>query len=122
MPTTIDIKGRVAGDTLRFKATVPDIPAGQTLVKVWLTVKRRRSLADDAVGVIQKIITSGFTHTGTDPVTCQFNVDLSAAETAQLGANITYEYDIQVMTSAGLVDTPVDGQIVFKEGVTSATS
>ena len=121
MAKRIDIKGKVAGDDLRVRVTVTGIPAGQTVVKSWLTIKSKRSDADNAA-IVQKILTAGFSHTGTDPVTCTWNCDLTAAETANCKPQTTYEYDIQVKTSTGLIDTPITGQIVFDQGVTSATT
>lgn len=115
----IDIKGKIAGDDLRVKVTVTGIPAGQTIAKAWLTLKTKKADADP--GVVQKVITTGFTHTGTDPVTCTMNWDLSAAETALCKPQVSYEYDVQVKTNTGLIDTPIGGQIVFDQGVTAAT-
>lgn len=115
----IDIKGKIAGDDLRAKVTITGIPAGQTIAKAWLTIKTKKSDTDVAA-VVQKVITTGFTHTGTDPVTCVMNLDLTAAETAQCKPLVSYEYDVQVKTSTGLIDTPLGGQIVFEKGVTDA--
>lgn len=121
MAKRIDIKGKVAGDDLRVHVTVTGIPAGQTVVKAWLTIKSKRSDADNQA-IAQKILTAGFSHTGTDPVTATWNFDLTAGDTAICKPQTTYEYDIQVKTSTGLLDTPITGQIVFEQGVTAATS
>lgn len=121
MAKRIDIKGKVAGDDLRVHVTVTGIPAGQTITKAWLTIKAKKTDPDNQA-VVQKVITSGFTHTGTDPVTCVMNLDLTAAETANCQPQTIYEYDVQVKTSTGLIDTPIIGQIVFERGVTAATT
>lgn len=121
MAKRIDIKGKVAGDDLRVHATITGIPSGQTVVKAWLSIKAKKNEPDNQA-IVQKIITSGFTHTGTDPVTCVMNLDLTAAETANCKPQTTYEYDVQIKTSTGLIDTPIIGQIVFDQGVTAATT
>lgn len=117
----LDIKGKVAGDDLRVKVTLTGIPSGQTIVKAWLTIKGKKTDLDNQA-IVQKVMTSGFSHTGTDPVTATWSYDLTAAETANCKPQVTYEYDCQVKTSMGLIDTPISGQITFEQGVTSAVT
>lgn len=119
MAKEIFLKGKVAGDGLRLKVTVPKIPAGQTVVKAWMSIKNKATDSDVAA-IVLKVLTSGFVHTGTDPVTCTFTIDYTAAETGLCKPKVTYDYDIKVLTSAGIPDTPIIGQIVFQQGSTRA--
>lgn len=121
MAKRIDIKSKIAGDDLRVSVTVTGIPIGQTIIKAWLTIKNEKSDADNQA-IVQKSVTSGFVHSGSDPVTATFNLDLSAADTAACNPQVSYDYDIQVKTNTGLIDTPIIGQIAFEQGVTAATS
>lgn len=121
MAKRIDIKGKVAGDDLRTKVTISGVPVGQSIVKAWLTIKAKK--ADlDASAIVQKVIMSGFVHTGTDPITCAFTIDLAATDTILCKPQTTYEFDVQIKTASGVIDTPIFGQIVFDEGVTQAIS
>jgi hypothetical protein len=49
------IAGVVAGDDIDVPCTIKGVPAGQTLVEAWLTLKAKVSDADP--GLLQKVIT-----------------------------------------------------------------
>lgn len=124
------ITGFVAGDDIEVSRVITEVPIGQTLTKAWLTVKRSTSDADP--GLLQKVITTTNVP-GTGQVTDdadtdgsgEVRFDLTPADTVLLAipyANGTFHFDIQVMTSAGKVYTPVAGTIVGTKEITKATS
>lgn len=120
------IRGHVAGDSLTIQRTVTDVPATDTLEYAWLTIKENKS-DTDAEAALQVEIdlisqTPGhITDDGADGTgAIQFN--LSAAETAALGYDITYHYDIQVKLASAKIDTPEIGTLRFRRGYTDATS
>lgn len=121
---------RVAGDSLEVRRTV-ELPAGATLTKAWLTIKKDPDTAD-ASADLQKEITGtnvagtgaieadGGAGTGDGYATLRF--DLTPTNTTALGAGVKYTFDIQVLTAEGDIDTIEVGTIRFTQGVTDATS
>lgn len=132
------IVGYVAGDKLDVLRVVPSIPTGRTVVKAWMTVKNLATDADP--GVMQKIITStpvaGVGQitapgdgSGGQPVgTASFFFEFSSTDTATLGATQRYAYDIKMKLDDGSPATlevggpPIQGGLMFLQGVTRATS
>lgn len=120
------INDLVAGDDLDVKRTITDIPAGQTLVKGWLTFKGNLNTADP--GLLQKVITAtpvvdvgqitDAGASGTGAVLFQ----LTKADTAALPIGKPTAYDIQVKTSAGKIYTAERGTYLSLPGVTDATT
>lgn len=115
MPTlNSEIKNIVAGDTLDVLRTVGNLPAGQTLVKAWFTVKRRTT---DTTNIFQKVITTSvvvgeghITDIGSSGV-ASIRFDLQPADTVLLALRRVYFFDIQVKTSLGSIFTPELGRI-----------
>ena len=95
------------GDSLDVIRTVTNVPAGETLTKAWLTVKKSNTDADP--GVLQKVITttSGaagqITNAGASG-TGALLFTIASAETAALTTS-GLMYDVQVITSGGRVLT-----------------
>jgi hypothetical protein len=103
----------VAGDDVDVRRTVTDIPAGQTLVKAWLTFKSSLSAGD--ASLLQKIILPGavvgqgqITDTGADG-TGEVLFQLSNADTLGLPIGNRLLYSIKVLTSANKIYTPEQG-------------
>lgn len=128
--TYAQIAGFVLGNDLDVIRSIPNVPAGQTLTKAWLTVKAKETDADP--GLIQKAITAAavpgvgqITNNGsggTGSVTFQ----LTAVDTqpgtnpAGIVAGLPYFYDIKVQTSAGKLYTVETGTIAFTPAITTA--
>ena len=112
------------GDDLDVRRTVRKIPAGQTVVEAWLTIKEDEE-DSDAEAVLQKHIT-GTDVPGTgaieaDGSTDQIAVlrfDLTAADTLLLEADAPYFHDVQIKTSAGKLNTPFKGMTIAKQQIT----
>ena len=117
----------VAGDDLTVTRTITGVPAGDTLAKAWLTVKRRqRDL--DAAAIFQKEITpvdvpgtGEITDTGGDG-TGAVRFDLADEDTLLLEPLRGYYYDIQVLTANGFIYTPETGRMTALRGYTDADS
>jgi hypothetical protein len=120
----------VAGDDFNVERDVPNVTTSDPLVKAWLTIKVNRTDADP--GVVQKIITTtsvpGTGHIAQDGSinngdgTASLRFELTAVNTALLGALVRYHFDIQVKTAAGKISTPDMGRLQLTPGVTDATS
>lgn len=118
----------VAGDDLTISRIVNAIPAGITIAEAWFTVKR--SFADtDLQAIIQKHITT-VSQTNIGVIDDNAAGDtighlyfyLTAAETALLTPLSEYQYDIQIKTSDGKLNTPEpNGTIIALPQVTRAT-
>lgn len=114
-----NITGEVVGDTLTIPVQVKGLTSGQTIVKLYATFKKDETDIDgDAI--VQKMITSGFVHTGTTSVVCDVNVTLSNADTTLFEPYKAYTYDIQVHRNDGEIRTVAKGTITFIGGVTAA--
>jgi hypothetical protein len=121
MATNIEIKNRVAGDDLDLVVTITDLPEETEINKAWFTAKEHEDDADvDAI--VQKIVTSGFAHSGTASVTVSFTILLTAAETELFRPGRPYFYDIQIKDALNKLDTPIHGTITLDRGKTQATS
>lgn len=130
MATKRDITDIIAGDDYGVDRIIHNVPAGETVVKAWLTIKERVT-DDDADALVQLEITDTgtvdglITDTGTDQLTertAALTFELSADETLQLVPRTPYPYDIQVLLSNGKVATSDIGNIITKQGVTQVTS
>lgn len=120
-----------AGDNLQVERDVTGVPTGDPLVKAWMTFKVDASVLD-ASATLQKIITvnavqgtgqitqNGSELQGNGTATTIFQ--LTAADTALLGSERTYFWDIQAKTVAGDIYTPDKGSIKLDQGYTDATS
>jgi hypothetical protein len=120
------LRGFVAGDDFDVERTITGIPAGRTLTKAWLTVKRLAADVDGSA-LLQLVITSSLTSagqitdTGADGTgTVVFQV--SAAQSAALGFALTYQYDIQLKFDNAEIATLERGSLQLEQGVTDATS
>lgn len=124
---------RVMGDAWRLARTYKGLPAGVTLLKAYLTVKR--FLEDtDAAALVQKSITGTLASAGqiTDASTSDGQIalyfDFDAADTASADAGcapvepFVYWYDVQVHDDGGAIYTLERGKIYFLRGSTRATS
>lgn len=137
-PLNQAITGYVSGNDFRItRNTVSNIPAGTTLSKAYLTIKT--NLGDPDPGLVQLSITTALTSAGqitdngsgggSNPVgTGALFFVLSKAQTLALGFNRVLNYDILLIFSDGtdatfeLGDTTKGGGILFRQGVTLATS
>lgn len=107
----------VAGDDVNVAVTLLGVPAGRSVTKAWLTFKAK--LGDADPGVVQKILTSGFSVSGT---TVTFTFALARTDTALFTAHRWYFYDVQVKDDQGALSTPLSGGAIFRPAVTAATS
>jgi hypothetical protein len=120
------IEGFVIGDDFTVEATITEVPAGDPLAKVWLSVKRREDDADAAAVFSKSVTTSSsssgqITDTGADGSgVARFT--LVPADTVLLIGEKIYYFDVQAKTQAGLVYTPIKGTIMGKKQITIATS
>lgn len=123
----LTISGFVRGDDLDIVRSITNIPSGQVVSKMWLTIKNRFT-DTDAQAVIQKIITSAQT-TGQGVIsnigasgTAAALFTLTHDDTILLRADREYFYDVQLLTDADKIYTPENGVIVALPSVTSATN
>lgn len=124
MPNLADtISGFVKGDDLDIIRTITNVPATQTIVEAWLTIRA----VNLSTVVLTKNITSvdvpgegQITDTGADgegAVKFQLTGG-TTGDTVDLTAETTYPFDIQIKTSAGKYYTPVKGTITATEEIT----
>jgi hypothetical protein len=138
--TTLSIASAVSGSTITahrgdtLSAALADIGALTNNSKVWFTVKRDFEDADSAA-IVQIEKTGGLLYingaagtagngslTINDEATGDVTIVLAAAETAKLGVG-SYQYDIQVLRSAGTpVSTLTYGEFIVDADVTKATA
>lgn len=129
MPTLDStIEDFVVGDDLKIVRTVTTIPAGDSLAKAWLTVKRRESQTD-AEATFQKVITGSYaagqghiTDSGAGDTIGGLFFELLAADTVLLTGDVSYYFDVQVKTANGAIYTPEKGTLTGRKQVTQATS
>lgn len=115
MPTlNSEIKNIVAGDNIDIIRTIGNLPAGQTLVKAWFTVKKRQT---DTTFIFQKVIIPSvvigqgvITDIGTSGVGA-VRFELKPPDTKLLVLRKVYFFDLQVRTSLGSIFTPELGRI-----------
>ncbi len=126
-----DISGFVVGDDVEVYRTIGNVPAGETIVKAWLTVKA--SITDlDGAALIQKAITASMNATegviadtgGSGTAIVRFF--LTSTNTAALGNPArgvgAFPYDIQLKTSSGKIFTAEIGTITAVAQVTQTTT
>lgn len=114
----VTVTNLVRGDDFDFDLLVSDVPAGQTLVSGWLTVKR---LEDDDTAIIEKNVGTTISNAGVIAVSGIYTRVLITADyisTALLRADTEYFYDIQVITSANRRKTIEKGTIQPLEQIT----
>jgi hypothetical protein len=121
-----DFRGTKAGDDFRITVSVPDIPAGRSIVKAWFTGKSYPSLPDDDAE-LRKIVTTidgadGFVSNTGSGGTGEVYFTFVPADTVGLRVNYPYLYDIQVKMDNGEVSTVLDGTIAFSQPITLATT
>lgn len=122
------IRDKTAGDDWTIRRNVVNVPASQSIVKAWMTVKKNLEDAD-ADAIIQKVVDSPIDTPGTGQIENDgasthiaiIRFDLTNEETALLEPYTTYFYDIQVQTSTDKYDTPDDGTIIAKPQITQST-
>lgn len=119
------ITGFCAGNDLDVNRTVPGVPATQTIIKAWLTLKTKLTDADSAA-LLQKVILPGavagqgqITDVGASG-TAVLLFQLSDLETLALPADTPVQYDIKVETSAGKLYTTEKGMYLSTAQVTQA--
>lgn len=115
----------VKGDDLDVIRTVTNIPAGQTVTQAWLTVKAAGGGADP--GIFQKDIDSiedaaqgHITDNGSGDGTAVLKFYLTGTNTKLLTPGQSYDYDIQIKTSANKHYTPEIGKLSCVAEVTLA--
>lgn len=122
------ITGITVGDSFQvIRVIASGIPAGETIVKAWFTIKA--SVRDlDVAAKLQKIITES-TLAGVGMITenvagssAILRFDVNPVDWAALRAGKTYRYDIQVKTSGGGIYTPESGTFLATPEVTQATT
>jgi hypothetical protein len=118
------IAGVVAGDDIDVPCTIKGVPAGQTLVEAWLTLKAKVSDADP--GLLQKVITpvavagvGQITDTGASGTGLLF-FQLTQSDTLSLPTATRVPYDIKVKTSAGKIYTAEQGEYLSTDRITDA--
>lgn len=127
MDLDVLIENLVIGDDYDFRREVTDIPEGATLTKAWLTIQIHPAAADSEA-VIQKEITvdpsddGQILDEGGSSGEGEIIFQLTKTETADLYPNISYPYDIQVLTSTDKVHTLEKGLINPIQGITKASS
>lgn len=110
----------VVGDSYDFPYTVEDVPAGQTIVSGWLSVKNYARDADEDALIFVNIGTILTTH-GIISVSGLYTLvtfTLNPAETNVLNPNTEYFYDAVIITNAGKVKTLEYGRIRPVQDVT----
>jgi hypothetical protein len=112
----------VWGDTVDVTRTVTDVPAGDTLAKAWLTVKAKAT-DGDAAAVLQLEVTTSPTANGsiTDDgadETGAVNFKILPTDYGSILAKKNYAFDIQVLTTDGVVATVAVGTVRWEQGVT----
>lgn len=127
MPNLADaIEGFVVGDDLQVRRTIGNIPATQTVIKAWFTIKSQVSDLDP--GIMQKVITQS-DNPGTGRIedagasgTAIVRFDLTPADTLLLTPKTKYWFDIQLRTSLPGTYTSNFGYIRSSAQVTDAVS
>jgi hypothetical protein len=122
------------GDTL--SAAVTGLGSIANRSKLWFTVKGKKGDAADTAAFIQIEVTDGLLYineaaagtsangsiTVDDEDAGDITLTLKPVESAKLPVNSSYVYDIQVLTTAGVVTTLTSGVFKVTEDVTRATS
>jgi len=122
------------GDTL--SAAITGLGSIATRSKLWFTVKEKKGDAADAAAFVQIEETGGLLYineaaavtaangsiTVNDEGVGNITVTLKPVESAKLAAGSSYVYDVQILTSAGVVTTLTSGVFKVTEDVTRATS
>jgi hypothetical protein len=114
------------GDTVAIVRTVTGVPTGDTLATAWFTVKSKT--ADlDAAAIMSLEITSvetdngQITDTGADQ-TGAVRFVILPADYGNVEAGKNYHYDIQVLTTDGVLSTLEVGRVTWQADVTLAES
>lgn len=104
----------VTGDNFNLNLAFTDAAGDPVNISSWesikCTIKSRKSLADNATGVIQKnaTVTSGAGGTATVTLTPDDTEDLDGS----------YFYDVQYVDGDGTVKTAMSGVLTFKRDIT----
>lgn len=121
------------GDDYDIDIPLARVPAGQRLVKAWLTIKTNPS-DDDAHALIQKVITTTADADGNQIVDdggatrrngygrAELHWTLLASETLLLPAGPDLPFDVQVRSSAGKNATIDKGVFRADQAITQAVS
>lgn len=107
------------GDDYAYDLIVSDIPAGQTVISGWLTIKEFAT-DDDSESIISKNIGTGLTAAGQITVSGVYTrmyFIVPRAETRLLNHLGEYEYSIKALTSANFAKTVAQGTLVATLGV-----
>jgi hypothetical protein len=120
------IRDQTAGDAFSVRRAVPDLPAGRTLAKAWLTIKQNQTDLD-AAAKLQLTITTTPTSQGqivdaSGVAANALTFTVTAVQSAQVGAARRFFYDIQVKLDNGEIATPELGTLQLDQGVTDATT
>jgi len=113
----------VEGDDYEITRTIEELPVGDSLATVWLTMKT--AITDADPGLFQKEITTTdvpgtgqITDDGAGDATAAVRFDLTPDDTALPTPGTAAVYDIQVLTTAGKVYTVEKGTFTTVQGVT----
>ena len=124
-----EILNKVIGDDLRIDRQYIELPEGNTAVKAWFTLKRRRSDSDADAVIGPKEITTEADDAGqitdatsTTDLALALYFDLTHTETGALQAYRRYYYDVQILTTSGAIYTCELGSIVFLKGCTEVAA
>lgn len=113
----------VAGNSINVEREIGEIPAGDTLEVVWLTVKHD-SKDSDASAIVQKRITITASPDGQilDPGAGdrvgQIVIYLTPDDTREFLEDINYPWDLKTKTVNGKLSTPEMGILKVKSAVT----
>lgn len=114
----------VVGDDWRIERTYTGFQPSESVVKAYLTVKKRAKDADP--GLFQRLITDTATAQGhiTDLATPDVSLyfDIPKSLTALLKPGVEYVYDVQLHSADNDIWTAEIGVIIGLQGVTAATS
>lgn len=116
----------VVGDNVPLRFNISNVPEGDTVVKVWLTMKSSEN-AEDSEAVLQKSVTASNTPSGqiTDDGAAGTAVavfTLVPADTVMITGGKNYYFDVQVLTALGAIYTPIKGTVIGVKQITQATS
>lgn len=127
MPVTGTIKNLVVGDDLDVSRKIVELPTDVTISGAWFTVKAKAT-DFDTEAFIQKYISeilateSGVITNDVANNSASLVFYLTHDETAVLQAATTYQYDIQLRTTAGKIYTPEVGTLTPIAGITTRSS
>lgn len=123
-PKTDDRISFVIGDDVEVRRIITRLPAGQTVVQAWLTIKDDVDALDTAA-IIQKSITIAnvvgtgqIEDDGEESGKASLRFDFTPSDTLLFAFGGAYFFDVQIKTSTDKVVTPLLGMLLAKSQVT----